>query len=148
MKRIGVCLVLALFVGCSTNGDLLSASEVQGEFESARSEVPLPDGYEFAEIQIPDVDASYERGFGDVQAETYAQCAWFDHWLESYESDDVQAMQESLGVLTTFRSGFKYRNADSSYQRGFEQVLESMTDSSPDLVSRELDINCPELNRL
>ena len=148
MKRIGVCLVLAMCVGCSTNGNLLSAAEAQGEFEAARSQIPLPGGYEFAEIQIPDGNAVYERGFGDVQAETYAQCAWFDHWLASFESGDAQAMQESLGVLTTFRSGFLYRNADSSYQRGFDRVLESMTNSSLDLVTRELDINCPELNRL
>ena len=148
MKRFGACLVLALCVGCSTSGNLLSAAEAQGEFEAARSEIPLPDGYEFAQIKIPDANASYERGFGDVQAETYAQCAWFDHWLDSFESDDVQEMQESLSVLMTFRSGFLYTNADSSYQRGFDRVLESMTNSSPDLVTRELDINCPELIRL
>lgn len=147
MKRIGVCLVLALCVGCSTNGDLLSAAEAQGEFEAARSEIPLPVGYVFAELQIPDAEASYERGFGDVQAEIYAQCAWFDRWLEGFETNDAQDMDESLSVLVTFRSGFKYRNADSSYQRGFDQVLDSMSKSSPDLVTRELDINCPVLNK-
>lgn len=145
MKRIGVFLVLALCVGCSTNGDLLSAAEAQGEFEAARSEIPLPVGYAFAEIQIPDAEAAYERGFGDVQAETYAQCAWFDRWLESFETNDAQDMDESLSVLVTFRSGFLYRNADSSYQRGFDQVLDSMSNASPDLVTRELDINCPVL---
>lgn len=145
--RFGVCLLLALCVGCSTSGNLMSAAEAQGEYEAARSEIPLPDGYEFAQIQIPDANASYERGFGDVQAENYGQCAWFDNWLESFEIHDAQEMQESLSVLLTFRSGFLYRNADPSYQRGFDQVLESMANSSPDLVTRQLEINCPEPNK-
>lgn len=125
----------------------MSAAEAQREFEAARSEISLPSGYMFSQVQIPDANAAYERGFGDVQAETYAQCAWFDHWLEGFETNDTQAMEESMSALVTFRSGFKYRNADSSYQRGFDQVLDSMTNSSPDLVTQELDINCPKLNK-
>lgn len=145
MKRAGVGLLLVLCVGCSTNGNLLSAPEIQAEFGAARSKIPLPIGYGHRQIPTLDPDAQYERGLGVVWAETYAQCAWFDHWLESSKVNDVREMKQSEEALTSFRSGHLYTSADSSYRRGFDRIVESITNSSTDLVSRELDINCPEL---
>lgn len=91
----------------SLEKDQRTAAEINEEIETAKAVTPVPPGYVYPELWVPDVNEDgtgniYGLGSGLTMVEANARCGWYAYWLDALGRDDRATMTEARVTIETF----------------------------------------------
>lgn len=114
----------------SLEKDQRTAAEINDEIEAAMAVTPVPPGFVYPELWVPDANEdgsgnTYGVGGGLSMVEANARCGWYAYWLNALARDDAVTMAEAEAVIETFPTWTSIADVRLAHQsvRDHEAVL-------------------------
>lgn len=134
--------------GAKPEKKLLSYGELVDQYESARSDFALPNGYEYPGFPSGyDESGSYEDGYGRSMVFGYHECAWEIEWLET-RNDHSQRGKKALQVLLAMPETDVFKKSfDPGLQQHMKEYFEMAALGDPSGIQSTVAANCDDVKK-
>ncbi|MDP9801629.1 hypothetical protein J2S49_001705 [Arcanobacterium wilhelmae] len=147
-----VCVALALVGGCGTKSTtsqetsgktFITHTELEQEYRDSIKKLEFPKGFKVPQQTTEEIDATFQRGYGNTVASYTWQCAWQKEWLERYASDSDRA-NRALKVLEKAPSMpyLDKAHADDATRRIFKENIDKAKLGDPSGIQEDVSANC------